>query len=528
MRSMNLLMSQRPTDMNLHHDTFAPVREQIIGIRQTFESPYGPQMLIYGDWTASGRLYGPIEDRIRRELGPFVANTHTETTLSGRLMTLAYHEAKHLIKQEIHAGEEDVLLFTGSGMTAAINKLQRIMGLRIPERSRDYLAAPVLAGSDDSWSHRNPAGLPEARRPVVFITHMEHHSNHTSWLETFADLEIIRPTPDGLVDLTHLGELLDQYRHRQLKIASVTACSNITGIQTPYHDIARIMHEAGGLVFVDFACSGPYVEVNMNPEAPGEYLDAVFFSPHKFLGGPGTPGLLVFKSSLYRNQVPDHPGGGTVTFTNPWKVRRYIEDIEAREDGGTPPFLQAIRAAMAFQLKRDMQPERILQREHVLMDQLFSHLDAIPNLQLLASQHRDRLGILSFTIPGLHYHLAVQLLNDRFGIQTRGGCACAGTYGHYLLGIDEQASAVIDGEVLQGNYMRRPGFVRLSIHPTWLEEEAFIVADAIRQVAEHHEEWAADYTYVPERNEFVHHNAAMRARQAQQVLDWYRPFHQEG
>ena len=504
-------------------DFFLPFRQQIIGINQTFVSPYGPQALLYGDWTASGRLYGPIEDRLRNQIGPYVANTHTETTVTGRVMTQAYHEARHLIKEQVNAGEDDVLLFTGSGMTGAINKLQRIMGLRIPERAMHFAAQREFAGvGEQHISHRSPFPMQEENKPVVFITHMEHHSNPTSWLETFVDLEIINHTEEGLVDLHHFEELLDQYRHRKLKIASITACSNITGIQPPYQEMAKLIHADGGYIWVDFACSGPYVEVNMNPEEAGAHLDAVFFSPHKFLGGPGTPGVLLFKGCLYENQVPDQPGGGTVVYTNPWHGRRYVKDIEAREDGGTPPFLQSIKAAMAFQLKAKMNPAKMYAREEELLARLFPLLEKIDGLIIIAAEHKKRLGVISFTVPGLHYNLAVQLLNDRFGIQTRGGCACAGTYGHFLFNIDQRTSALIETEILSGNLMRRPGFIRLSIHPTWLDEEVTVVADAIRQVVENHEEWGKDYSYHADTNEFVHWNTATYTRQTTMVDSWFR------
>ena len=358
-------------------------------------------------------------------------------------MTEAYNEAKQVIRRHVNAGPEDVVLFTGSGMTGAISKLQRILGLKISDHTAAYLqgGGSRIFGTERKDPSENVLLIAPELKPVVFITHMEHHSNHISWLETIVDLEIIRQTKDGLVDLAHLGALLKKYKNRIHKIASVTACSNVTGIKTPYREIAKILHAEQGLCFVDFACSAPYVEMDMHPvNEPGGHLDAIFLAPHKFLGGPGSAGVVIFNSNLYTNQAPDQPGGGTVTYTSPWNIYKYISDIEGREDGGTPPFLQGIRAALAVKLKEEMGVANILAREKVLVDFLLEGLQKIPNLVVLAAQHVDRLGVISFYIEELHYNLGVRILNDRFGIQTRGGCACAGTYGHYLLEVGQATS----------------------------------------------------------------------------------------
>jgi selenocysteine lyase/cysteine desulfurase len=316
---------------------FAPFRRQIVGIDQEFDSPYGRKKVVYADWTASGRLFGPIEERLLYELGPFVGNTHTETTITGSAMTQAYHESLAIIKKHVNANASDVILTCESGMTGAVNKLQRILGFRVHENFVDQIH------------------IPHQERPVVFITHMEHHSNHTSWLETVAEVICIEPTEAGMVDLEDFKFKLAQYQDRKVKIAAVSAASNVTGIIPPYYEIARIIHQNGGLCFVDFACSGPYVQIDMHPAGdPLAKLDAIYFSPHKFLGGPGTPGIVIFDSKLYNNRVPDQPGGGTVSYTSPWGDHRYLLDIEVREDGGTPPFLQTIKAAMAMRLKEEM------------------------------------------------------------------------------------------------------------------------------------------------------------------------------
>lgn len=468
---------------------FASFRANIVGIDQEFETPYGRKKIIYTDWTASGRLYRPIEEKLLQDFGPFVANTHTETTVSGTAMTQAYQEARHIIKRHVNAGVDDVLILSGTGMTGAVNKFQRILGLKLPEQFQQMV------------------NVADSERPVVFVTHMEHHSNHTSWLETMATVVVIPACREGLVDLKAFATLLDEYAGRPLKIASVTACSNVTGILTPYYDIAKMMHRNGGVCFVDFACSAPYVDINMHPEDPEAFLDAVFFSPHKFLGGPGTSGVLVFNKKLYKNMVPDHPGGGTVSWTNPWGGHRYLDDIEEREDGGTPGFLQAIKTALVIRLKEQMGVGNIMAREHELVDEVFRSLSDIPNLTILAERHRDRLGVISFYIDGLHFNLGVKLLNDRFGIQTRGGCSCAGTYGHYLLHVDESRSQELTDKISAGDLTEKPGWIRMSIHPTTTDAELRYVCDSIRSLAAHHGEWATDYRYNPSSNEFVYKDA---------------------
>ena len=468
---------------------FQQFRKNIIGIEQEFESPFGRKKIIYTDWTASGRLYRPIEEKLMNAFGPFVANTHTETTVSGTAMTKAYHHARNIIKQHVNANQNDVLITDGTGMTGVVNKFQRILGIKVPENLKDFIAIPI------------------EKKPVVFISHMEHHSNQTSWLETIADVEVIPSTEDGLFSLENLKVLLEKYKERTLKIASITSCSNVTGIRTPYHEAAKMMHQHNGVCFVDFACSGPYVSIDMHPEDEEAYLDAIFFLPHKFLGGPGTSGVLVFNKKLYNNMVPDCPGGGTVSWTNPWGEHKYIDNIEDREDGGTPGFLQVIKTALAIQLKDEMGIDNILKREHEIVEYVFDSLQNVPNIKILAGQHQERLGVISFFIDDLHFNLGVKLLNDRFGIQTRGGCSCAGTYGHFLLHVDQETSHKLVNEISLGDLIRKPGWIRMSIHPTTTSSEIEYVCNAIKSLAENHKEWALEYRYDSETNEFIHQQA---------------------
>jgi selenocysteine lyase/cysteine desulfurase len=480
---------------------FEAFRKNIIGIDQKFESPYGTQKIIYTDWTASGRLYRPIEEKLINEFGPFVANTHTETTVSGTVMTMAYHEARHIIKRHVNADSNDVIINDGTGMTGVVNKFQRILGLRIPDNLKGFTA------------------IPKELKPIVFISHMEHHSNQTSWLETIADVVVIPACEKGLFCLDHLKQLLTEYKDRSFKIASITSCSNVTGIRTPYHEVAKLMHQNNGVCFVDFACSGPYVAIDMHPADPESYLDAIFFSPHKFLGGPGTSGVLVFNKDLYKNNVPDCPGGGTVSWTNPWGEHKYIDNIEDREDGGTPGFLQVIKTALAIQLKEKMGIDKILAREHEIVNYVFDSLGQIENITILAGEHQDRLGVISFYITDLHFNLGVKLLNDKFGIQTRGGCSCAGTYGHYLLNVTEEKSHNLVCQIDSGDLMLKPGWIRMSIHPTTTTAEIEEVCESIKALAKQHKEWATDYVYNPKNNEFMHVNALQEEKAL--VRKWF-------
>lgn len=463
---------------------FASYRQNTIGFDQKFLGPYGEKKIIYADWTASGRLYEPIEKILHDEIYPLVGNTHTETNITGSSMTLAYHRALNIIKTHVHAGPTDLIISGNSGMTGMVNKFQRILGLKVYEKHRKYIH------------------FKDNERPMVFITHMEHHSNQTTWLETIADVEIIRPDAKGQVDLDHFQQLLTKYKGRKTKYAAVTSCSNVTGLVTPYHKMAEMIHQEGGFIFVDFACSAPYLDINMHPADDSRRLDAIYFSPHKFLGGPGSSGILIFCKSLYKNTVPDNPGGGTVDWTNPWGRHKYRDDIEMREDGGTPSFLQTMKAALCIKLKEEMGTNKMMEREEEQLSLLWEGLSAIPNLHLLAPNQPKRLGVLSFYIDELHYNLGVRLLNDKFGIQVRGGCSCAGTYGHYLLHVDPATSDAITCAINDGDLSSKPGWIRMSIHPTMSNKEIKYLLNSVSDLASHFRDWSDDYAYSSSTNEY--------------------------
>ncbi|SEU12308.1 aminotransferase class V-fold PLP-dependent enzyme [Paenibacillus sp. NFR01] len=486
--SQLLMSSAANTEPALQEDRFAAFRENTVGSRHLIDTPYGRKPLLYADWTASGRLYGPIEQRMLEDFGPLIANPHTESSMTGRLMTRAYDEARSIIRRHVHAGPEDALLFCGNGTTSAVNKLIRLMGLRLPDWLEGRLTCP-----------------PE-ERPVVFVSHMEHHSNLLPWQESVCDVVTVPPAADGGVDPQTLEALLYRYRSRRYKLGSFTACSNVTGIETPYPALAAAMHRHGGLCFVDFAASAPYADIHMHPASPLEKLDAVFFSPHKFLGGPGTGGVLVFDKSLCGGLRPDEPGGGTVMWVHPGGKRRYIDDVEVREDSGTPGFLQAIRTALCIRLKEQMNDDgqRMIARERELCGMLLDGLSGIAGCTILAGNRRDRLGIVSFTLDQIHYNLAVQLLSDRFGIQARGGCSCAGPYGYHLLGIGSVWSQQFIAGMNAGDQSLKPGWVRISLHPTMEDDDVRAIVAAVADIAEHGKAWMQDYRYSKQRNAWVH------------------------
>ncbi len=463
---------------------FKEHRKNVIGYEQAFDSYYGRKRIIYADWTASGRLYRTIEEKMMNRFGPFVGNTHSESNETGSTMTRAYLFARNEIKKHVNADQNDVIINSGFGMTSVVNKMQRILGIKINERFKDKLT------------------IPDEMRPVVFVTHMEHHSNQTSWLETIADVVVVEPDAKGLVDLDELEKAVRKHSDRRMKIGAFTACSNITGIQTPYHQMAEIMHRHNGICFVDFAASAPYVTIDMHPENPLQKLDGIFFSPHKFLGGPGTSGVMVFDSRLYSNKVPDVPGGGTVNWTNPWGGRSYVADIETREDGGTPGFLQTIRTALCIRLKNEMNVDNMIKREKELLKIIFSELEGVEGLHILAGDIKERLGIVSFYVDNTHYNLLVRLMNDRFGVQLRGGCSCAGTYGHYLLNIKHSQSDSITKQIDDGNLAEKPGWVRLSVHPVMTDEEVYYITDCLKKTIRNINDWKEDYRYNPKTNEF--------------------------
>jgi selenocysteine lyase/cysteine desulfurase len=453
---------------------FKMYRKDIVGNEYYFKTHYGQQKLLYADWMASGRLYNTIEDILKNKIGPTLANTHSFSSQSGKITTYTYKQARKIIRTHVKANQEDILVTTGSGMTSAISKLIRITG----------------------WNHF------KNEKPVVFITHMEHHSNQAPWYAIGAEVIILPPGDNMEVSPNILEKELQKYADRKIKIGSFTACSNVTGEITPYYELAAIMHRYGGQCFVDFAASAPYADIDMHPPGEENSLDAIFFSPHKFLGGPGACGILVFNRKLYNKPYPDNPGGGNVKWTTPWGDQNYFEDIETREDGGTPAILQVIRAALSMKLKEEMNIDKIEARERELLSLFYKRMQEISEIEILGNPNSKKIGCVSFNIRNIHYNLVVRLLNDRFGVQVRGGWSCASSFSHYLFNIDEEYSKTIMHNIDQKNLTAKPGWVRISLHPTFLDAEVQFICDAIKAIVYNIDSWEKDYRYNPVTNEF--------------------------
>ncbi len=464
---------------------FEPYRLRIPGRRDVIQTPYGLKPRLYADTTASGQPDAVIEDLIMRIKLDY-ANTHSDSNHMGGMTTQRYHLAGHIIKEHVNAGDDDILITAGSGMSEVANKLVRMMGLAVPERFQDQI------------------DVPEHERPVVFITHVEHHSNILPWQESIAHVVTVPPDKDGLPDPKALARLCTEYKGRPL-IGSFSAASNVTGIRTPYQEMAKVMHANGGTCIVDFAASAPYDPIDMHPAEEGAHLDAVVFSPHKFQGGPESPGVLVAHRSLIQGEVPDRKGGGTVHAVDGWGGRWYVDNVETREDGGTPPIIGRMRAAMAIKLKELMGMDEIRRREHELVDRFMSQLATMPSVHVFEPHLRDRLGIVSLYMDDVPHGLLTRLLNDRFGIQVRNGCSCAGPYGHYLLDIERDESARIIKQIVDlHDETNKPGWVRVSLHPTMTDAEVDEIASALAHIRDNIGEWQRDYTQVQGSTDFIY------------------------
>ncbi|MBL4616631.1 MAG: aminotransferase class V-fold PLP-dependent enzyme [Robiginitomaculum sp.] len=452
--------------------SLANIRTSIIGHDHVLPGPFGSRKIFYADYVASGRSFQPIEDSIQQHVLPLYANTHTEASATGRQTSAFREQARQIISKAIGATEDDAVLFCGSGCTGAIDKLIQILGLKLPDGLDKYGLKAAIA--------------PE-KRPVVFIGPYEHHSNDVQWRETIADVITIEETADGLLDIDDLERQLDIHKDRPLLIGSFSTASNVTGIITDPVPVAKLLHQYGALAAFDYAAAAPYVPIDIN-QPDNAYFDAIYISPHKYLGGPGTPGILVVKKKWASNKTPVIPGGGTVSYVSPC-AQTYLDDICHREEGGTPDIIGSIRAGLVFDLKQKIGDDLIAAAEESLAKQALKHWVEHPNIQILGSQTAKRLPIFSFLVKSndkfLHYNFVVALLDDLFGIQARGGCSCAGPYGHRLLDIDLETSQEYEKIISTGLEILKPGWVRVGFNYFNSRQEAELLITAIEWIAYH-------------------------------------------
>jgi selenocysteine lyase/cysteine desulfurase len=471
-------------------DLVEQVREAVIGKDTAVMTPFGLRRVTYADYTASGRSLAMIEDFIRAQVLPLYANTHTETSGTGLQTTRFREEAREVIRRAVGAShDEHAVIFAGSGSTGAVDRLVGLLGIRIPK------ALSETYGLEDR--------VPDDQRPVVFVGPYEHHSNELPWRESIADVIEIKEDADGHIDLVELESKLAEHADRPLLIGSFSAASNVTGIISDTSAISRLLHAHGALSFWDFAASAPYVDIEMGSSADGDgnYKDAIFLSPHKLIGGPGTPGVLVVRRELLRNEVPVVPGGGTVLYVSP-DHHSYLSDPEHREEGGTPAIIESIRAGLAFRLKETVGVDTIRALEHDFIRRAIESWSRNRHIEILGNPDAERLSIVSFVIrhgdKTLHHNFVVALLNDLFGIQARGGCSCAGPYGHRLLGIDLDTSSRFEELIATGCEVIKPGWIRVNFNYFIAEEEFTYLLEAVHLVADQGWRLLSRYTYEPD------------------------------
>jgi selenocysteine lyase/cysteine desulfurase len=466
--------------------TLRSVRDAVIGDDQELDGPYGVRRITYADHTASGRALTFIEDVIRDRVLPWYANTHSELSATGRRTTVLREQARRIVRDAVGGGAEHVVIFTGSGATAAIDRFMRILGLH------------VVSALDARLGLR---AAPAAEVPVVFVGPWEHHSNEIPWRESVADVVRIPLDARGHLDTAVLARELRRHADRRTLIGSFSAGSNVTGALADVDAVSELLHRHGALACWDYAAAGPHVPIEMSgpPGRPLAHRDAVFLSPHKFPGGPGTPGVLVLRRDLVRNEVPAVPGGGTVTYVHDGG-RHYLADPAHREEGGTPAITESIRAGLVLRHARDVGTAVVRDRENRYVRHAIASWRRHPAIEILGDLDADRLPIVSFRLraPGgglLHHNLVVALLNDLFGIQARGGCSCAGPYGHDLLGLGPDEAREFARQTVAGRLGLRPGWVRLSFCFYLTDATARYIVDAVDLVATDGWRLAPDYRF---------------------------------
>ncbi|MEZ5996920.1 MAG: aminotransferase class V-fold PLP-dependent enzyme [Hyphomonadaceae bacterium] len=453
-------------------DVLENLRAGLIGEGLVIPGADGPVKLVYADYTASGRALAQVERFVQDEVLPFYANTHTETSFCGAYINQLRNAARAEIARICNADDQYAVIFTGAGATAGFNALAHVL---LPET------------------------IDPAARPLIVHGPYEHHSNILPWRESGAEVVEVGEATGGGVDLAALeAALAAGQTGGRLIIGTFSAASNVTGITSDIAAVTTLLKRHGALAIWDFACGGPYLDIDMRA---GGGLDAVVLSPHKFVGGPGASGVLLVRKDVVRATTPSRPGGGTVAFVSPW-THRYLDDLIAREEAGTPNVVGDIRAALAFIVKEAVGCTMIGARCAALRSRALAAWAREPRIEVLGAPGASALPIFSLRIGdgrgGHIHHLPLTcMLSDLFGIQARGGCACAGPYGHRLLDISFEQSQALNLELEQGDESKKPGWVRLNLSYLMDDAKADFVINAVLQLAQCGEQRSQDYIIDP-------------------------------
>jgi selenocysteine lyase/cysteine desulfurase len=439
-------------------------------------TPFGKRHIIYADYTASGKPYSKIEKFIKYNVLPYYANTHSNA-FCGKLMAKYIKSSKNQIIKSLNCSETDKIIFTGSGSSCAITHFIHLLDFKKEDKN------------------------------VVIISEFEHNSNFLPWRHEPVELKIVKNLDNGLIDLIDLERLLKEYASYDKKIMACSAGSNITGIKQNTTDISILGHKYGFKVAFDYAAIGPYVKINMHQLSNEyDYIDAIYLSPHKFLGGPGTPGLLVANECIFLNDCPYFPSGGTVRYTS--KTQNiYSNNLEVRESGGTPNIIGCIKIGFVFQLKDKLQ-EYIIKREKEIVCKIKQKLKKINNIILLNPECDPKITqipIYSFVVHKLHYNYVVALLNDLFGIQSRGGVSCSGIYAEQLLEITKRdENDIINTIIHDEGVPQEYGWIRITFHYTMTDYIIEYIIKAIDFVANYGHLFINQYKYDKQANIWSH------------------------
>jgi selenocysteine lyase/cysteine desulfurase len=459
------------------------LRDGLVGNDAVIDGPFGRKPLVYADYVASGRALMQVEQFVLTQVLPFYANSHTEASYCGGFMTRLRREARAIIGDCCRATDEHAVIFAGSGATAGINRLVSLLGV----------AEAVASGK--------PAR--------IIIGPYEHHSNILPWRESGAEVVEISEHPAGSgPDPEALDAALRDAKG--LVICAFSAASNVTGIVTDVAAVTRRVKAVGARMVWDYAGAGPYLPIAMSPAADAE-IDAIVVSPHKFIGGPGASGVLIVRRDAVTATKPSWPGGGTVRFVSP-TGHDYSDSLEAREEAGTPNVIGDIRAALAFLVKDAIGADRMRSRNAELTRRAMAAWRRVDEIELLGSLAAPRLPIFSFRVRDgdggfVHQQLVTRMLSDRYGIQARGGCACAGPYVHRLLSIDAAESDRMRQAILAGEEMSKPGFTRLNFSVLLTEEKVRFILDSVAELARDAKKFAPGYDVDAGRAIFFPHAA---------------------